>query len=529
MDRSVRVRFAPSPTGYLHIGGVRTALFNWLFARQHGGEFILRIDDTDTQRNVSAALEPILAGFRWLGLDWDEGPDLGGPCGPYFQSQRRDRHAAAVETLLEKGLAYTDYARPEEIQAERQAAEKSGRPFRYSRRWMAETPDTRKQFETEGRQVVIRLKMPRSGECLFQDQIRGEMRFAWAGEQDHVIQRADGSCLYHLASAVDDADFGITHIIRAIEHLANTPRQIFILQGLERAIPEFAHLPYVAEPGSSNKLSKRKLQKYLGHPDFRKLHERGREIMETLGEEPDPNTFNPVLVDFYREIGFSPEALLNYLLLLGWSLDDSREDFTVPEMIESFSLGRVNRAPASFDPAKLQAFQARHARELGLEERYHAVLPFVQRAGWVAEPPHDAERTILRSIVEAAGDRIKIGGDILNYGDFYTADGELPMEEKALRKRLINPPAARGLLEAYAGMLGQQDEFTPDDLEAATRHFVEQQEVSMGQIVHAVRVAVTGKAVGFGLWETMAILGRERVLRRIGLALDRIQDAKKES
>ena len=203
----VRTRFAPSPTGYLHIGGVRTALFNWLFARQHGGQFILRIDDTDQQRNVQESLQPILDGFRWLGIDWDEGPDVGGPYGPYFQSQRSARHQAAVQELLARGCAYRDYARVEELQSEREAAEREKKSFVYSRRWMAETAAEQARWEAEGRQAVVRLKIPREGQCAFSDQIRGEVVFDWAAEQDHVIQRADGSCLYHLASVVDDHDF----------------------------------------------------------------------------------------------------------------------------------------------------------------------------------------------------------------------------------------------------------------------------------------------------------------------------------
>src|SRR5262245_47037892 len=228
----VRTRFAPSPTGYLHIGGVRTALFNWLFARRHAGQFILRIDDTDEARNVAEALQPILDGFRWLGLDWDEGGEVGGPYGPYYQSQRLERYQAAVKVLLEKGLAYWDYATPEEMKAERETAEKEKQPYRYSRRWMAQTPAERSKFESEGRKGTVRLKMPREGACEFNDLIRGAMKVDWAQEQDHVIQRADGTCLYNLASVVDDYDMKITHVIRAEEHLSNTVRQIFIGEGL---------------------------------------------------------------------------------------------------------------------------------------------------------------------------------------------------------------------------------------------------------------------------------------------------------
>src|SRR5947209_1131923 len=254
----VRTRFAPSPTGYLHIGGVRTALFNWLFAKKHGGQFILRIDDTDAERNQAEALQPILDGFRWLGLNWDEGADDNGrefgDYGPYYQSKKLARYQQAVQQLAEKGKAYWDYATPEELKAERDTAEKEKRPYVYSRRWMAETSAQRAKFEGEGRQGVVRLKMRREGVCAFDDYVRGKVEVAWASEQDHVIQRANGSVLYNLASVVDDFDMKITHVIRAEEHLSNTPRQIFILEALEYPRPKYAHIPFVAEPGSKNKL-----------------------------------------------------------------------------------------------------------------------------------------------------------------------------------------------------------------------------------------------------------------------------------
>src|SRR5688500_13849061 len=342
----VRTRFAPSPTGYLHIGGVRTALFNWLFTRQRGGQFLLRIDDTDQQRNVEAALAPILHGFRWLGLHWDEGPEVGGPHAPYFQSQRLERHKDAAAELLRRGAAYRDFATTEEIQAERDAAQAEKRPFLYSRRWMAETDEQARRFENEGRKAVVRLKIPREGTLVLNDMVRGRVEFEWAREQDHVVQRADGSCLYHLASVVDDHDFEITHVIRSEEHLSNTPRQVFILQSLGYPLPEFAHLPYVAEPGSKNKLSKRKLDKYLKNRDFAQIHEHGLAIAQALGLSTSAETFNPVIVDFYEQVGYLPDAILNYLLLVGWSLDDKTELFSREEMIRHFSLARVNLAPA---------------------------------------------------------------------------------------------------------------------------------------------------------------------------------------
>jgi glutamyl-tRNA synthetase len=383
----VRTRFAPSPTGFLHIGGVRTALFNWLFARAHDGEFILRIDDTDRQRNLQEALSPILEGFRWLGIDWDEGPERDSGRGPYFQSQRTSRYCEAVERLLAAGAAYYDFATADEIQEEREAARREGQPFRYSRRWMGESAAERAKFAAQGRAEVVRLKMPEEGGLVVPDLVRGDVAFDWASEQDHVIRRADGSHLYHLATVVDDHDLEISHVIRAEEHLSNTPRQIFIANALGYPRPEFAHLPYVAEPGSKKKLSKRKLQKYLKQPEFAELHEQGQSIAAAIGSQVDVDRFNPVMVDFYRQLGFLPEALLNYLLLLGWSLDDETEIFSRQQMINTFSLDRVNKAPASFDPAKLLAFQGKWMRKLDLKKKVALCVPYLQRAGLVESPP----------------------------------------------------------------------------------------------------------------------------------------------
>ncbi|MCU0978734.1 MAG: glutamate--tRNA ligase [Pirellulaceae bacterium] len=519
----VRTRFAPSPTGYLHIGGVRTALFNWLFARQHGGQFILRIDDTDQQRNVQASLQPILDGFRWLGIDWDEGPDVGGPYGPYFQSQRSARHQAAVQELLARGCAYRDYARVEELQSEREAAEREKKSFVYSRRWMAETAAEQARWDAEGRQAVVRLKIPREGQCAFSDQIRGEVVFDWAAEQDHVIQRADGSCLYHLASVVDDHDFEITHVIRAVEHLSNTPRQIFIAQSLGYQLPVYAHLPYVAEPGSSNKLSKRKLNQYLKHRDFKALFDQGERIAKAMGLSVSAETFNPVIVDFYRETGYLPEAVVNYLLLLGWALDDRTENFTRDEMIQQFSLERVNRAPASFDPLKLLAFQDRYMRALPTEQKVSMVLPFLQSAGLVPVPPPEDVKRQLSAVVQATGDRIKIAGDILEFADFFLPEAQLPYDPAAFEKRLAKPPRAAEVLRKFRDQLAAAEAFDAAGLEALLQRFIEAEGIKIGDVIHAVRVAVTGKAVGFGMFETLEILGRERCLARIERALSRLE------
>lgn len=525
---TVRTRFAPSPTGFLHIGGVRTALFNWLFARRHGGRFLLRVDDTDSERNVEAALAPILHGFEWLGLDWDEGPVPGadkasrGPHGPYFQSQRHELYADAVERLVAAGAAYHDYARPEEVQAERDAAEKAGEPYVASRRWRARTDADRARFEAEGRPSVVRLLMPREGTLALDDLVRGEVRFDWAREQDHVVQRADGSPIYHLATVVDDELMGISHVIRAEEHLPNTPRQVFIARALGYDSPRFAHLPYVAEPGSKNKLSKRKLDKYLKNRDFASLNDKGREVARRLGIDATPETFNPVVVDFYERVGFLPEAILNYLLLLGWSLDDSREEFTRDEMIEHFTLERVNKAPASFDPTKLLAFQDRAMQKVPAKQKTARCVEFLGRAGLVSDPPPCDAGPLVAGIVAGAGDRIKVYGDVLDYDDFFVDDDRLAYDEKAWDKRMAKDPAAGPLLARYREELSATPDADAAALEAGLKAFCEREGIGLGQIIHALRVATTGKGVGFGMFETLELLGHERRLARIDRALARL-------
>ena len=516
---TVRTRFAPSPTGYLHIGGVRTALFNWLFAKGHGGKFILRVDNTDQQRNVEEALGPILHGFRWLGIDWDEGPEIGGLHGPYYQSQRAEMYQEAVSALLELGAAYRDYATTEEVQAEREEAQQAGRQFTYSRRWMADADADAVKFESQGREGVVRLKMPREGEFVLQDLVRGEVRFEWSREQDHVIRRADGSCLYHLATVVDDYQMQISHVIRAEEHLSNTPRQAFIAQQLHYPPPEFAHLPYVAEPGSKNKLSKRKLDKYLKNRDFASLKQHGERILEKLRGEIDPETFNPVIVDFYEQIGFLPVTLLNYLLLLGWSLDDQTEEFSREEMVQHFSMERVNKSPASFDPQKLMAFQDRAMQKLPIKQKVAKVLPFLQRAEFIAEPPPCETGPYVTKILEAAGDRVKVAGDILNFDDFFVADEALQYDQKAFDKRLRKAEGADEFLHAFHDQLSTVEPFEAASIEHQLKDFVESKGIKIGQIIHALRVATTGKAVGFGMFDTLAILGKKSSLARIERAL----------
>ena len=513
---TVRTRFAPSPTGYLHIGGVRTALFNWLFARRHGGAFILRIDDTDAERNLDEALQPILSGLQWLGIDWDEGPGVGGPHAPYFQSQRSDGHKAAVEKLLESGHAYRDFARPEELDLERKEAQAAGKPFLYSRRFAAFDADAAGRFVAEGRQGVVRLKMPREGVLVIDDAVRGRVEFAWEREQDHVIQRADGSCLYHLASVVDDHDFEITHVIRAEEHLSNTPRQAFIALSLGYALPAYAHLPLVAEPGSRTKLSKRKLAQYLKNPDFRQMAEHGTKIAERIGLASEADTFNPVIVDFYREVGYLPWAIDNAMALLGWSYDDKTEFFTRDELIASFSLERINSSPASFDPKKLWSVQDHYMHALSTDEKLALMLPYLVKAKLVTDPPSADTLETVRRVIQASGDRLKVAGDILAYADFFLLD-EPVLDPQAVQQKLAKPGVAE-LLGRYAGAIAAVTPFAPGPLEEATKAFVADTGIKLGDIIHPVRVAITGKTVGPGLYDCLAILGASKSMLRIDRA-----------
>jgi glutamyl-tRNA synthetase len=525
----VRTRFAPSPTGYLHIGGVRTALFNWLFARKHGGQFILRIDDTDQGRNQPEALQPILDGFRWLGLDWDEGPEVGGPHGPYYQSQKLERYQDAVRQLLNKGLAYWDYSTEEERCAEKAALpkEKQG-DWVYSRRWSAASDADRKRFEAEGRTGAVRLKMPREGTCVFFDHVRDEVRVDWRKEADHVIQRADGTVLYNLANVVDDFDMKISHVIRASEHLSNTPRQIFMLGGLGYPRPEYAHIPVVAEPGSKNKLSKRKIPQYLANPDFKKVYDHAKAIADRIGLCAAPDVFNPVLVDFYKQVGYLPDAIVNYLLLLGWSLDDKKEEFTRQEMIESFSLERVVKAPASLDVKKLSAVQERYVQAVTVAEKVERVMPFLVRAGLVDDP--DAARPMVTQVVEAAGPRLKVFGDILDYDYLFLPDEQVPFDPAAAGKQLKDAfkgsdrtqPSLTEALGRLRAVVASADPLDAATLKQKTEELAKAEGAKPGPLSNVLRVATTGREVGFSAYDTFAILGRDRCLARIDRALTQL-------
>ncbi len=505
---TIRTRFAPSPTGYLHIGGVRTALFNWLLARRHGGQFILRIDDTDTERNRAEALQPILDGFRWLGIDWDEGPEVGGPVGPYFQSQRQQTYLDAAMRLLQTGWVYPDYLTREQLDAEKKAADAAKKPYLH-RGPHRNTPAEECVRLYQAQPTTLRFKIPTDRVVVLHDLICGtcEQRADLIG--DPVILRADGRALYNFASVVDDVLMGITHVIRAREHLSNTYTQVLIFEALGAKLPLFAHVPVVNEPKSKKKLSKRDMAKFVT-PEIRaKLHAIGW-TDEQIAQRDD---LNPATVAFYREMGYLPAGLVNYLGRLGWSLDDKSEFIPLEQMIAHFSLERVNDSPASFDPDKLYWLAGEYMRLLPLPEKVAGCLPFLQRAGLVSEPLDEATRAKVERIVVACGERIKLFSDILIYGSPFLR-AEPVYDSKAVEKRLKKPGAVE-LLRQFLPVLAATEPFDAPTLDAALHQFCTDRGIKPAELVHPVRVATTGTEVGIGLFDALAILGKPEVVRRI--------------
>ncbi len=488
---SIRTRFAPSPTGYLHIGGVRTALFNWLLARHHGGQFILRIDDTDQQRHVESAVEKILDGFRWIGIDWDEGPEVGGSKGPYFQSQRAERYRQAAARLVSSGHVYRDYSTEGERAADKAAAERDKRAYRFRRKELSE--QTAAEYEAEGRPFALRFQVPAGRMLVLQDLIKGDVEFATDEIGDFVIVRPDGSPLYNFASVVDDVDMAITHVVRADEHLSNTFPQLLVFEALGDKLPQFAHIPYVAEPGSRAKMSKRKLAEYEKSGILVYLHQ-------------------------YIERGYLPDALVNYLARLGWSYDASQEVFARQELIEKFTLEKVNSSPASHDQDKLFWIEGEWMRKLPLEEKVAGVVPFLKREGLVEEPLAPGARARIEAVIAALGDRLKVFSDILKLGRYFFAR-ELTYEPDAVKKRL-RKEGVDTMLAELDRLLAETEPFDVSTLEKAVHDYGERSGRKMGDVVNPLRVAVTGQGVGPGLYDCLAILGRDECRRRIAQTLE---------
>ncbi|CEF48435.1 unnamed protein product [uncultured bacterium] len=487
---TVRTRFAPSPTGFLHIGGVRTALFNWLLARHHGGQFVLRIDDTDQERHVENAVSRILDGFRWIGMDWDEGPEKGGPHGPYYQSQRSEKYRSAAQRLIDSGHVYRDYSTEKERAAEKTAAEREKRAYRFRR--LPATPDQLAAYEAEGRPYALRFRVPPGRTLVAHDLIKGDVTFSTDEIGDFVIVRPDGSPLYNFASVVDDIDMGITHVVRAEEHLSNTFPQLLVFEALGAGLPAFAHVPYVAEQGSKAKMSKRKIKEYEDQGVLVYLHQ-------------------------YIDRGYLPEAVLNYLARLGWSYDASQEIFTPAELIEKFTLDRVNSSPASHDQDKLFWIEGEWMKQLPLDKKIDGVLPYLGNEGLVSRPLTDADRARVEAVILALGDRLKVFSDILKLGRFFFAP-EIVHDPDAVKKRL-RKEGVPAMLEELDTVLAEVEPFDLATLEKAVHDYAERTGRKMGDVVNPLRVATTGQGVGPGLYDCLSILGRETCRSRIAQTL----------
>ncbi len=514
-NMNVRTRFAPSPTGYMHIGGMRTALFNWLWARQNGGKFILRIDDTDHQRNMEEALQPILEAFRWLGLDWDEGPEVGGDFGPYYQSERRSLHDAAVQQLLANGTAYHDFETPEETSRQRNLAEAEKRTFVSSRESLTLTQQEVADKLAAGETHVVRFKIPRGRTVSVDDRVRGHVEWDCNLMPDPVIARGDGSPLYNFATVVDDAQLQITHVIRAEEHLTNTAIQVLLYEALGHKLPEFAHLPFVAAPGGKKKLSKRQIAAYRKSPSFQKLFQLGDSVLAGLGHDSEDLSLSPVMVAYYREVGFLPEGLLNALARLGWSLDDQTENMSLQTIVENFSLDRVVKGAAAFDPDKLMSFQTHWMSQLSDGDKLDGCIAFLERAGLLKDGADEQTRDRVRRIMELAGDRIRVFGDILDMSEFFVSADELTYDIDAFRKRIIAAPDSTETLRQLAVVLKECPDFGSESLHELVNAAVAGMGVKFGQVAPVLRLAVTGKPKGADLFPAMELMGREECLQRI--------------
>lgn len=521
MTLPVRTRFAPSPTGYMHIGGMRTALFAWLWARHNGGTFILRIDDTDQERNVEAALGPIFRAFEWLGLTWDEGPKIGGPYEPYYQSQRTNLYRDAVDKLLAEGKAFKDFDSPEVIAEDRKQAEALKQTYVNIRRSLNLTEADQKHLEANGRPFVVRFLIPREQKIAIDDAVRGHVEWDCSLMPDPVIMRSNGSFLYNFATVVDDAQMQITHIIRAEEHLANTPVQALIHQALGNPMPVFAHIPFITAPGSTKKLSKRDIEKLRNSPQLKKMFDRADEIFPRLGIG-DSKTLNPVMVEYYERLGYLPAGILNALSRLGWSLDGTTEHLSLQDVVQHFTLERIVKAPAGFDPEKLQAFEQYWMNQLSIDEKIDGCLPFLKQAQWISNDVSDAIRSRIGQVITAVADRMRVFSDILDYKEFFVADEDLVFDQRPFQQRLREATEAVGLLKLVRDQLATVEPFDSPTLDKLVHDFVETNGIKIGQIVHALRVAITGKSVGIGLFDAMAILGRTSCIRRIERALSQV-------
>jgi len=484
---TVRVRFAPSPTGFLHIGGARTALYNWAFARHFGGSFVLRIEDTDAERSTDENTQAILRAMEWLGLDYDEGPVVGGDFGPYFQTQRYDRYAEGLELLKASGHAYPCFCSAEVLDAKREAARAQGGVAGYDRTCRGIDAEQAAARVGAGEPHVWRLKVPEErGDIVFEDAVRGEMVFPATAVDDFVLARTDGSPTYNFAVVMDDVDMRISHVIRGDDHLSNTPKQIVVYEALEMPVPIFGHLSMIWGP-DGKRLSKR---------------------------------HGATSVEAYAELGYLPEAIVNYLALLGWSLDGETTLIDIETLKRSFSLDRISRNPAIFDVEKLDWMNGVYLRELSPEEFIARIVPWLEDAGLSDASDVAARPEWFARMAPLVSERIKRLDEVVEKVAFLFA--EPGIDEAAREKVLAKEGAGRALTGAIQTLQGC--EWTAEAIEAALRELPEKLELKPKAVFQSIRVAVTGSAVSPPLFESLELLGRETTLARlsatIGLAAE---------
>ncbi len=486
MTNTVRTRFAPSPTGFPHVGNIRTALFAWLFARHHGGSFIVRIEDTDVARRVEGAVEAILDSLRWLGLDWDEGPEVGGKYGPYFQSQRLELYQKAAQRLIAQGDAYHCYCSPQRLDEMRREQMKRKQPPGYDRHCRALSEAERAQKEAGGVTPVVRFKMPMEGQTGFTDLIWGEVRFENSTLDDLVLLKSDGYPTYHLANVVDDHEMEITHVIRAEEWLSSTPRHVLLYRALDYELPQYAHQPMLLGPDRS-KLSKR---------------------------------HGAVSINEFKEQGYLPEAMLNFLALLGWSLDDRTEIMSRQEIIDNLSLGRISRNAAIFNREKLDWMNGVYLRGLKPDDFTRQVMPFLDRG-----LPKAVKRPLpvdyVRQMTPLIQERAKTLAEVPSLVGFFFAE-EFEYDARLLIGKNMDKKSATGALEAARMKLAEVKVFDEESLEVLLRPLAVELGLKTGQLFGTLRVATTGQTAAPPLFQTMVVLGKARCVRRIDAALDKI-------
>ena len=479
-NREIRVRYAPSPTGLLHVGGVRTALFNWLFARKSGGTFVLRIEDTDLARSTEESVDQLERSLRWIGLDWDEGPHIGGPHPPYRQTERFDTYRESARKLIDSGAAYYDFATSEELAEFREKARAEKRqPIYTGGEYREMDPEEARKKIDAGEPYTVRFKTPREGQTLLEDLIRGTITFENENLEDFVLMKSTDTPTYNFAAAVDDAEMGISHVIRGDDHISNTPRQILIHNALGNPLPAFAHVPMV-----------------LG-PDRKKLSKR----------------HGSAHVEEFAAQGYLPDALFNYLALLGAGYAADEEIFTRDELAERFRIDRVSGNPAVFDENKLRAINAVYLRRHSPKELANAAIPMLAEAGVATEDELEADRPRLEGIMDLLKERIALTTEIpTSVGYFYggTLDYDGAEFEKQFGKEFVreNFPELADRLEALP-------EWTEGAIEQCVRGLAAEKEKGARHLIHPLRFATTGRTVSAGLFETMELLGRERSLARI--------------